>query len=182
MKLNSQLVGLSASLGLLCLSNVSPALAEQRCQLDNIPASTPTERFQIHADGTVSDKMTGLMWQRCLLGQYGDQCSSGKAVSMHWGELLNIAPQQATNRIPTPYPNWRLPNIRELASIVELQCANPAINLILFPNQTIAHSWSSSPYRFYDHYAWYLDFADGVFIYGDRKDKKQVRLVRDATP
>jgi len=162
-----------------CTLLSAQAYSAQLCQKDDIIATTPTERFELHNDSTLTDKSTGLMWQRCLLGQQGKECSSGTAAHFNWAEALIYPVQKTPQSTLSGYQDWRLPNIRELASIIELQCGNPAINLTLFPNNGAEHVWSSSPYRFYDHYAWFLDFNDGIYAYGDRQDKKYVRLVRD---
>jgi hypothetical protein len=154
------------------------AYSAQLCQENDVAATSPTARFEQHNDGTLTDKATGLMWQRCLIGQAGVDCSSGTAEPFSWAQALIYPEQKTAQSTLAGYQDWRLPNIRELASIVELQCGNPAVNLVLFPNNGAGHLWSSSPYRFYDHYAWFLDFNDGIFIYGDRQDKKFVRLVR----
>ena len=157
----------------LCLFIYSHVHAEQVCDSKQIRASTPTQQFVVRDDGTVLDSKTGLIWQRCPLGQSGKQCGNGEAVLINWADAL-LEASKANGQ------GWRLPNIRELASLVELQCGRPAINLTVFPNQAVSHLWSSSPYRFYDHYAWYLDLEDGVYIYGDRQDKKQLRLVKNS--
>ena len=153
----------------------------QLCQEKDIAATTPLERFVQQANGTITDKATGLMWQRCLIGQEGPNCSSGTAEVFSWGQALVYPAEKTPQSRLAGHQDWRLPNIRELASIIELQCGNPAINLTLFPNNGAGHLWSSSPYRFYVHYAWFLDFNDGIFIYADRQDKKFVRLVREVT-
>ncbi|MFD1217187.1 Lcl C-terminal domain-containing protein [Microbulbifer celer] len=74
----------------------------------------------------------------------------------------------------------RLPNIRELGSLLELQCAGPAINRVLFSNAASTDVWSSSPSNFHTHYSWYVDFATGALTYGEREKPKAIRLVRDA--
>lgn len=132
-------------------------------------ADPQVSRFSIKANKEVHDSSTGLIWQLCLVGQSGKDCQAGEAQVFNWLEALQSSDEQ----------QWRLPNIRELASIVELKCSDPAVNLELFPNQLTGGLWSSSPYQFYDHYAWYLDTFDGVYIYGDRQDKKYVRLVKN---
>ncbi|MEL6722075.1 MAG: DUF1566 domain-containing protein [Pseudomonadota bacterium] len=168
-------------IGCFCLYTTS-VLSAQVCQPNSTLAATPTDQFVQHQDGTLTDQTTGLMWQRCLVGQQGKDCSTGTAEQLSWAEALLYLAQETPQTRLGGYQDWRLPNIRELASLVELQCSQPAINLTLFPDNGIGHVWSSSTYRFYPHYAWFLDFADGVFIYGDRQDKKRIRLVRDITP
>jgi hypothetical protein len=142
-----------------------------RSQCDNpsVSPSAPNDRFEINQDGTVLDTLTQLIWQACVVGKSGDNCATGDVMEMNWQQAL----AQNTE-------TWRLPSIRELDSLSELACALPAINTTVFPTSERATLWSSSPYRFYDHYAWYWDAVDGIYIYGDRSDKRAVRLVKNA--
>ena len=43
-------------------------VAAQTCY-GGADTTTPTDRFTVNADGTVSDTETGLMWQRCSYSQ-----------------------------------------------------------------------------------------------------------------
>ena len=80
-------------------------------------------------DGTISDSNTGLMWQKCSLGQTGNNCT-GTAKNYTWEEALEAAESNRDNG----YNNWRLPNIKELQSIVEPFCGDPSINAGFFLN------------------------------------------------
>ena len=157
------------------------AKAEQICQTAGIAATAPTARYVDHADGTVTDTQTDLMWQTCLVGQQGDRCVGGAPTPFSWAQALLYPGSAAAQQNPAGgHGDWRLPNIRELATLVELQCLHPATNLSVFPNTPPAHLWSSSPYGFYPHYSWYLDLEEGVYTYGERTDRdKYLRLVRD---
>jgi hypothetical protein len=142
-------------------------------------STTAATTLKTSSDGSFVDTATGLVWQRCLLGQSGDDCEFGTPQAFTWAEALTNPTLAIPKTGEVDKKDWRLPNIRELASIVELGNSNPAINSSLFPNSSANQIWSSSPYQFYSHYAWFLDFNDGIFNYGDRQDKKSVRLVRD---
>ncbi len=146
-----------------------PVFAEQTCQTD-YPQTTPSSQFEVHGDGTVTDKKTKLIWKRCVQGLSGNNCSEGTAINVNWEQAL----QEADNN-----SDWRLPNIKELQSIVEKQCANPALNTQIFPgDSTGSNVWSSSPNAYYTHYAWYVYFGYG-YSYNDTRDYAfQVRLVR----
>ena len=56
--------------------------------------------------------------------------------------------------------DWRLPNIKELFSIVDDSKSNPAINSS-FINVISREYWSSSTTAFSSSNAWYIDFSDG---------------------
>lgn len=118
-----------AAFAVLCAASLlaQGAQAAQSCNTA-LNETTPYSRFTINADNTVTDKATGLIWMRCPLGQTGNDCSVGTPKQYKWIDALNEA---ATN-----HQGWRVPNIKELASIVEHKCHSPAINLSVFPNTT----------------------------------------------
>ncbi len=123
---------------ILVIFLVQPASA-QTCR-DNIAATTPDARFSVNGD-EVTDTATGLIWQRCSLGQTGTACDGGSAAGYTWQQALQTAENV---RLSTGNP-WRLPNVKELRSIVEAKCYSPAINLQVFPNTKTSHYWSGSP-------------------------------------
>jgi len=144
--------------------------AAQICN-DNMQASTPDNRFTLNGDSTVTDNQTGLIWKRCSEGQSGTDCSSGMAKLFTWQQALQQAQIQGDG--------WRLPNIKELASIVELRCYIPAINLSIFPNTPGSSFWSSSPLSYSPYYAWYMSFSGGGANHNRRHyNNGFVRLVR----
>ena len=168
--------------------NVGHVFADtQICQSTNMPASAPFERYVINKDASITDTQTQLTWQKCLVGLTGENCEAGEAKSFAWGEALAFVSEKS--HVGKKYSEnksnelgWRLPNIRELSSLVELQCRYPAINVSVFPNTPPSHQWSSSPYKFYSHYSWYVDFNEGIYTYSDRADtNKHIRLVRTAS-
>jgi hypothetical protein len=150
----------------------------QRCQTGNITPTAPSMRYQQNKDGTVVDTETGLMWRTCLEGVTGAACGEGEPLALTWAEALLYVPQFNNQGGFAGYTDWRLPNIRELSTLIELQCVNPAINLTVFPNAA-ADVWSSSPAPFHTHYSWNVNFKIGAFAYGQRDKAKAIRLVRD---
>lgn len=100
---------------------------------------------------------------------------------MSWPAALQHAEQVNDDRRYQGYGDWRLANIKELITIAELQCVQPALNLELFPSAPAQRTWSASPYRFYPHYSWFVDFADLTTSHLERFKAHAVILVRDAT-
>ncbi len=143
--------------------------AAQTCNAD-VTATAPASHFTINADNTVTDNTTGLTWMRCSLGQTGSDCSGGSAVEYAWAEALN--------EVANDHIGWRVPNINELRSIVELQCYNPAINLTIFPNTVSSYYWSSSPHASNNGSAWGVSFSNGDALSGHKSNSRYVRLVR----
>jgi hypothetical protein len=145
-------------------------------------------------DGTtaiVTDSKTGLIWKRCLEGQ-----------------AFAAGPPAACNNAATTYTwplaltltsgGWRVPNIKELQSIVDegkstlvdpddpTKGLNPAIDIACFPTpaNTGVYVWSASPYTgdTSPPKAWIIDFNTGIFQYQYPQSTPgvvNVRLVKD---
>ena len=161
----------------MCYCIFSVATAHAACN-SNMPASTPDSQLTDNGDGTVTDSATGLMWKKCLEGVSGNTCENGSASSFTWQQALQ---QPGTvNAVGfAGHADWRLPNIKELRSIVEEQCYNPAINPNRFPNTPSYGVWSGSPLAAYSDYAWYVYFYFGFSYFAAyRVSYCAVRLVR----
>ncbi len=147
----------------------------QTCMLESeIPSTTPDSRFTDNGDGTVSDHGTELMWQKCALGLSGNDCSSGSEMHLTWEQAL----EEASNNSLAEYENWRLPNLKELLSIVEQRCKDPAINVNYFPISSPNYIWTSSPAASPTEHAWRVVFSYGGSSDISRDIPQYVRLVR----
>ena len=145
-----------------------PAVAKAQSCNASIAESTPDAQFQISND-EVLDYRTNLIWKRCAVGKTwtGTTCT-GTSDSLTWAQALAAGTTG----------NWRLPNIKELLSIVEVSCGLPAINEAIFPNTSNEFFWTSSPYV-NNNQAWSVSFEDGNDQGGDKSGGAAVRLVRD---
>ncbi|ELA09564.1 putative Fimh-like protein [Moraxella macacae 0408225] len=139
---------------LILAITATTSYAAQTCS-SNISATTPSSRFELLNGGNeVKDKQTGLIWQRCSVGQTWDGKScTGEAKKYTWQQAL-----KATKEIGNHY---RLPNIKELKTILEHQCQTPAINTSIFDNTASSYYWSSSPRANRHKNAWSVDFDKG---------------------
>jgi hypothetical protein len=159
---------------LLCNSVISHA---QTCTTGSIPATTPSSQFTDNRDGTATDSNTGLTWKKCLEGQNSNDCTGTQTYT--WQEALQRALVLNSNGGFAGKSDWRLPNIKELRSIIEKQCSVPAINLTLFPGNSSPHIWTSSPIAGANgSRAWYVDFYYGSTLSDLKSSKLYVRLVR----
>ena len=125
--------------------------------------------FVDNGDGTVTDEATGLMWQ---------QADSGSG--MDWEDAL----EYAENSTLAGYDDWRLPNVKELQSIVDYSYSptaddesnvGPAIDTDYFDITEIpagttnydtdyGYFWTSTSAYFNPgdpayYYAWYVAFG-----------------------
>jgi hypothetical protein len=138
-------------------------------------ASNPDAAYIDQGDGTVTHVPTGLMWKRCSEGQTwtGATCS-GTTGTYSWSQAL----KQASASSFAGHTDWRLPNIKELRSLVEECRFSPSINDAIFPATPSSNFWSGSPYANNSYYAWYVYFGNGFADYYVRSSNYGVRLVR----
>lgn len=149
-----------------------PAQAVQTCPAGN-PRVAPDSRYTEHGDGTVTDLRTGLMWKQCSEGQTGAACT-GAVSTMTWANALNAA----ENTVLAGFGDWRLPNAKELGSLVETGCHDPTINAARFPNILTAVYWTSSSHVDNASLAWGVNFFRGDVYYFFKSNSMGVRLVR----
>ncbi|MES2943761.1 MAG: DUF1566 domain-containing protein [Pseudomonadota bacterium] len=149
-----------------------PFLLTGLCALASLGASAQS-RYTPSADGTqVTDTTTGLVWQRCSQGQSWSAAAStctGTVGTYTYEAALALAQTQT---------GWRLPSIKELASIVDPGKVNPSIDTTAFPATSSSYFWSATPVVGKPDDAWFVYFLNGDAYDGSRNDDYLVRLVR----
>lgn len=140
--------------------------------------------FDIHGDGTVTDHTTGLVWDRCPLGRSGANRETGCMTACSWQEAIQ-AVQVANASRHKGHGDWRLPDVRELQSLVDKSLPGPgqvgtvpSIDATAFPGTPSSGFWSSTAYAPDAGYAWVVDFCDGYTYANDKAYAFHVRLVR----
>jgi hypothetical protein len=109
------------------------------------------------------------------------EVSEGGAPSPFTTTATNAAALASTPDSALPSssaPSWRLPTHKELYTLVEKACRNPAINTVWFPATRANFHWSASPLSDDDSFAWGVDFSDGRGGYDAKVGTYSVRLVR----
>lgn len=130
------------------------------------------------AGDEITDSRTGLTWKRCIEGMSWNATSSsctGAATTYTQAQALALAAGA-----------WRLPNIKELASLTDLSRKNPAINTTAFPNTpfpatnsaSVEDHWSSSLSVGQPGYSWYVSFSTGRVDAFAENTTMTVRLVK----
>jgi Protein of unknown function (DUF1566) len=137
-----------------------------------------------NGDGTVTDTVTGLMWDKCPYGQTANDCSGDSAIRFKWASAL--VQTVALNGINYKGHNdWRLPSIRELESLVLIRLTHPAIDDVAFPNTDVSESYWSSTLAVHDSSAWAVPFQTGDVITLDwtlQVNNSFMRMVRGGQP
>ncbi|WP_111980407.1 DUF1566 domain-containing protein [Algibacillus agarilyticus] len=161
------------------------AISAQVCFSDSIPSSTPTTQFVLDSQlGIATDQVTGLSWYMCSVGTTWNEINltcEGQAQTFTWQEAL----QYADNIEYADYTDWRLPNIKELMSIIERQCSTPALNTAIFNDGLSERYWSNTPVIGTDSAGeiigdtvWAVSFEEGSNNTALKIENSLVRLVR----
>jgi hypothetical protein len=130
-----------------------------RCVRGNSSATSFTD----NSDGTVTDQKTGLMWQQAT-----SSSSMNWEAALTYCEGLTLASQS----------DWRLPNIKELSSIVDRSQDNPWIDTTAFQVASSPFYWSSTARVVDTSRAWDVDFSLGYVHTNVKSDSYYVRCVR----
>lgn len=181
--MNSRLFLLLLSFGVMPFCSI--VWAKQTCE-KSFPMSAPVKRFIDNGDGTLTDVEPDLTWMRCSLGQTwtGSTCT-GSPVTYSLKAAQNAANKLNHEGGYANHHDWRVPQIRELASIVERQCFNPRINLALFPATPAAYFWTATmrPHAPKDDpYAYAISFGTEGPMHINKNMKHYVRLVSGGVP
>ena len=119
-------------------------------------------RFIDNQDGTVMDRTTGLVW----LKDAG--CFSATTWATAVGEVHALANGSCGLSDGSAPGTWRLPNIIELESVIDVSASNPVITPgNPFTNVSTAIYWSSTSYfggELGSPAAWAIRFADGRYM------------------
>lgn len=144
--------------------------------------------FTVNANGTVTDSMTGLVWDQCPVGMSSTTtaCDTGSAGLFTWAVALSQAVTANAANGGAGYKgitDWRLPNVNELESISNIgsYTANvPTTDGSAFPNTPPFFFSTSTNYAPDANQAWVVYFGStgGDVVGGLKNTSRHVRLVR----
>jgi len=122
----------------------------------------PGPRFGDNQDGTVTDNLTGLIWLQ------NATCFSATIWSTALTEVNQLATGACDLNDGSTAGQWRLPNLNELESLIDVSASNPA-DPIGSPFIAIANGvyWSSTSYfdaEAGSPHAWSIRFGDGRYM------------------
>ena len=119
------------------------------------------------SNGVVTDTKTSLQWQ----DDYSDNGDNVKQTT--WTSAIDYCEALSLGG----HSDWRLPNKKELLSIVDYSSYNPSINTT-FDHTTSSYYWSSSTDANDASHAWFVNFYYGYTGYGAKSNSGYVRCVR----
>ncbi len=137
-----------------------------------IGAAWPDPRFNDPGGGTVSDNLTGLLWTKdanLIAGKdpsFDTDGTSGDG-RVTWQRALEYI-SKLNSELYLGYKDWRLPNRREILSLIDRSQYSPSIpSGHPFTNvQQNRFYWSSTTNAEFPSYAWIIGFGGGYADYG----------------
>ena len=152
--------------------------AVQTCY-SGLTTTSDTANFTLLSNGLAQDKITGLMWSRCAYGQTWDSANTtcnGTASQITWQDAL----QASVNASDGGYTDWRVPNVKEIATIVEKSCVEPSLNEAVFPASSSENFWTATTVMGIETSAWGVAFYNGKNNTKEKLLDLHVRFVRFA--
>jgi hypothetical protein len=138
----------------------------------------PLPRFTVNGDGTVMDNLTGLLWIQDL------DCFGNRMWEDALADAAALADGTCDLTDGSSAGDWRLPNGREILSIISHESTRPALPsghpfTNVPPHFGANYFWSSSSWAQIPSYAWYESLADdGQLAFGDKDSLDKVWPVR----
>jgi len=152
----------------------------------------PTPRFTDKGDGTIKDNLTGLFWLK----------NAHCVIDLNWENALDFVKNLNAGRIVTPQldcgdtsgrrgnsqTDWRLPNIREMLSLIDFAFSSPAISNTEgtgsatagdpFTNLQPTVYWTSTTSAGVADHAWVVDVTDGIIGFDVKNTLHPITAVR----
>ena len=134
-----------------------------RAVRDVLPPTIITNHFTDNGNGTITDNLTQLIWQKI---------PNTSAVTWEnaiaYAEGLSLA--TATD--------WRLPNIKELQSLNDESLTNPSVNQTFFGTIGVKNYWSSTTVQNQTANAWFWNTQFGITTFGLKTTTNYVICVK----
>lgn len=123
---------------------------------------TDATRFHDNNDGTITDTLTGFMWQKETI------------TNQSWEAALNTCQKLAL----AGYSDWRLPGREVLRSIVDYTQYAASLNKEFFPQSASSAYWTSTTDQQQVSQAWCIHFQYGNDLSRSKNQLYAVRAVR----
>jgi hypothetical protein len=104
------------------------------------------ESYTDNGDGTITDNVTSLMWQKTV-----PTTTYAFSAAVTYCSTLTVG----------GYGGWRLPSFIELVSIADYGAVSPSINII-FPSTPTSYFWSTTTAGGSSSKVWVVLFGDGT--------------------
>jgi hypothetical protein len=150
---------------LTCNASTATCELDTNFQQTPIAADSPLEAsYAVSPGGSyVTDKVTGLVWQRQVVPYPCPQDADGGtgAVGCSWADAQTYCTSLNGLAFGGYTSGWRAPSLPELVSLVNYEDYPVMYDDSLFPGTPLAQFWTATPYTLSAGNAWVVSFADG---------------------
>jgi len=140
-----------------------------------------------NGDGTITDDVTGLTWEK----KSDDGSVHDKDTLYNWTNAyaVHLAALNGGGGF-AGHTDWRLPNVKELQTIVHYENVNPSVatafnagcvascSVLTCSCTSSSFYWTSTTSSSFPTYAWYVNFASGSVLNDAKTTGRFVRAVR----
>lgn len=144
--------------------------------------SWPVPRFVDNGDGSVTDKLTGLIWLKKA------NCFETSDWAIALSDANGLADSACGLTDGSIAGDWRLPNVKELQSLIDFEYYNPALSNgdgmdkwseeDIFSGVQSYYYWSSTTHSRNTFLAWYVGIGVGYVNYYDKAKANYVWPVK----
>jgi Protein of unknown function (DUF1566)/Secretion system C-terminal sorting domain len=134
-----------------------------RCVRDFATPTTIANHFTDNGDGTITDNLTQLIWQKIP-----------NTTSLTWENAIAYAEGLSL----ATATDWRLPNIKELRSLNDESLSNPSVNTAVFNSIGVKNYWSSTTVQNQTANAWFWNTQFGITTFGLKSSTNYVICVK----
>lgn len=129
-----------------------------RCVSSPMDVRAANKQYDVTAN-TVRDLKTGLTWERLA-----------QDTQYSWDE--------ANSHCRSLGAGWRMPNLKELWTVVDPTRSQPSIDPEAFPNAPTGYYWTASPYVPRPAFEWIVNFYGGIAEPSDKASTNMLRCVQ----
>lgn len=153
------------------------SFAAQQCD-SSIRKTTPDIRFvKDDVKGIAYDTYTGLKWYRCPLGKFWNKdkktCAGTNEKNTFGTALVKVKDFNLDPKNTTSIQTWRIPNAKEMSSILEDACLKPALNQNIFVNfiqgeghEVENYMWTSTYYEGSNEVVYSTPYSNEIDVNG----------------
>ncbi len=142
--------------------------------------ANPSPRFTA-ANGTVTDNLTGLIWLQnadCANATRTWQDALYDVVNLNTDGTMNSNNCSDTSNSGSHQADWRLPNVKELQSLIDFQNVSPALPTGHLFSSVRMNYWSATSLADITSFAWNVWLRYGNVEYNNKWDTRYVWPVR----
>lgn len=137
-------------------------------------------RFTDNGDGTITDNLTGLMWMKDLGCTYTEYETAWEYALMFAEDWIGAGLCGLSDDIS--YTDWRLPNVHELHSLMDISQSGPALAVghpfVNVPAEYSSVIWTSTTHLEYTNAAYVIRLFNGHVSWEFKESSIYVLFVR----